>query len=34
MPGERRERQNGRNPKKKKVCSFCAEKVEEIDYKD
>ena len=28
------DRQGGRGRKRRKVCSFCVEKVEKIDYKD
>ena len=31
---QRPARQNGANRRRKKVCVFCAEKVEAIDYKD
>ena len=31
---QRPARQNAANRRRKKVCVFCAEKVEKIDYKD
>ena len=29
-----REQKNFKNRKRKKVCAFCADKIEHIDYKD
>ena len=31
---ERNERSRGRRNSRRKVCAFCADKVEKIDYKD
>lgn len=31
---ERERRERGRGAKKKKICSFCADKTQIIDYKD
>ena len=34
MPYEKRERKNSFEPKKKKFCYFCKEKIEFIDYQN